>query len=65
MFILLILMSRMAQTYLPTFPMVVGGDDLPVRIVVVGHWVRQQFSRYFVLFEGFEQCATCIKVINY
>ena len=30
-----------------------GGDDLPLRIFVGGHCVRQQFSHYFVLFEGF------------
>ena len=40
-------------SYLPSFSSIMGGDDLPLRFVVGGHRVRQQFLHYFVLFKEF------------
>ena len=51
--VLLDLEHRYEEVYLPTFSTVVGDGDPPLRIVMMGHWVRQQFSHNFVLFEGF------------
>ena len=51
--------------HLPTFSMVVGGHDPLLRIVLVVHWVRQQFRIILYFSKDFEEYVTCIKVLNY
>ena len=58
--------KSMGKTYLPTFYMVVGGHDPPLRIVVAsGIGSDNNFCIILYFLKDFEEYVTCIKVLNY
>ena len=50
------------KAYLPTFSRNVGGEDPPLVIVVGGQTI---FRIILYSPKDFEECVTCIKVLNY
>ena len=51
--------------YLPTFSRVVGGDDLPLRIVVGVIGSDNNFCIILYFLKDFEERVTGIQVLNY